>query len=419
MFFLLHVRIIFLLLIICTHKIFPAASSINVKNSPRILFIDPWKNKMPCGVNKTMISQAKTFYDHGTFLIGLFWQRSYAEHFFKQHHLPYSLIPRRLRRDPDEEQAQGPVTFHEVLKREVKKICIAHAINTVIVLNWQDLPAIKEAAKEVPFNIIFYRIATLQEDALCENIEILKGVDGFVGTSEGVKYVRKANKVYDLAIKKCKEITPFWDEDHCLNFVTNQKRAAYFSQRFNIEIESNSQVICTIANLVHPCKNYPLLLQAMSLLIHDKKCPVHLMIAGKGYLQPSLEELSSEFGIKNYVHFLGSIEDIPALLYHSDMHVLPSYFDCFPLANLEAACMKKPCIVAQGISASSFIHDQMTGLLFKNKDEQDLAEKIVYLLNHPKERIVMGENAYRHAQAHYSNDILYNKWMLMLNELLA
>lgn len=390
--------------------------------SPRILLIDPWKNKMPCGVNITMLSQSKTFFDHNTFLVSLFWQKSYSENIFKQYRLPFELIPRRLHRDPNDEEAigkKGEVTFHEVLKREVKKICKQYDINTVIVLNWEDLPVIKAVAQEMSFKIIFYRIATLQEDALCKNIEILRGIDGFVGTREGVDYVRKSNVMHNLAIKKIKEITPFWDENNCLNFDTNQTKKEYFSKRFNIELENDSSVICTVANLVHPCKNYPLLLEAVSCLVHEKKYPVHVMIAGKGHLRDSLEKLCSKLAITQHVHFLGSIEDIPALLHHSDMHVLPSYFDCFPLANLEAACMRKPCIVASGISASLFIRDQITGLLFNNKEATDLAEKIAYLLDYPQKRLEMGQNAYNHVREKYSNDVLYNKWMLMIDELLT
>lgn len=389
--------------VVQTHSLFAqervVPNSVQTSITPRVLLIDPWKNNIPCGVVLTTLGQAKTFNAQGTYLLTMFRKRSIHEKLFKQHELP-----------------SMPLT--DGLVSNVLKAYDVHGINVVVTYKWEDIPFLKAAAQYVPIKVIFYRIATLEEDELRRNFTVLRDIDGFIGNADVVEEIKKANIRLNLGIRHFKVITPFWNEQKCLGFSTQETRENYFKRRFDINL-AGAPVCCTLANLVCECKNYPLLLQAIQHLVYKKQLKIHAMIAGSGPLKEGLMNLARKLQIESYVHFLDSIDDTPALLYHSDMHVLPSYFDSFPLANLEAACMKKPIIVASEISAAAFVINQETGLHFRTQDSEDLADKIAYLIEHPDQRKRMGENAYKHVLQNYSNVALYTTWMEFLHEIFA
>ncbi len=376
-------------------------------SAPRVLLVDGWRNLMPSGLI-TAFSQAKTFAQHETFFVTLLWDKTYLEGLYTEHNLLYEKLI----------QSSEYVNYNQFLKNNVYRICSKYKINTVITFRWQDVPSLLTLAEQVyPFKVILCRIGTLEEDPIRHHLHFLQGLDGFVSSAKIVEYISKVNRQKKLDIKHIAAITPFWDEYKCAHCNCSQQRQEYFKERFAIEA-NQLPVVCTIANMSNPCKNYPLLFKALHILLYEKNRSFHAMLAGDGPLKESLEKIVKDLKLENYVHFLGSIQDTPSLLYHSDIHILPSYYENFPLANLEAAAMKKPIILTAGIDASYFINHNESGLLFKNNDAYDLAQKIEYLLDNPQERNRMGQNAYAQVQTVYSNSSLYKKWMTFLEDVL-
>jgi glycosyltransferase involved in cell wall biosynthesis len=89
---------------------------------------------------------------------------------------------------------------------------------------------------------------------------------------------------------------------------------------------------CAVGRLV-PQKNYPLLIEAISLL---GDLPLTLRIAGDGELRPQLEQLAARFGVTQRVEFLGTVQDVHALLAQSEALLLSSDFEGFPSVCVEA-----------------------------------------------------------------------------------
>lgn len=378
--------------------------------APHILLIEPWFWDKPAGLGISNLYQAQIFNEHNYPFLTIFGKGSISERYFKELHLPYDVFAMNM----NNEANYVPISK---IKKEIMIACKNHEIDIVITPRGEDIPELKKLALQVPLKIIFVRHASKEQDAKF-NFELIAGVDGFVGGNPDlVAHVTELNSTYNLGIKNITGITPFWDQKKCLHFSSDEKRSEYFKRRFNIILDEKP-VVCTIANLIDPCKNHPLLFKAMQVLMHQKNKPFHAMIAGSGPLRESLEKLCKTLNIQDYVHFLGSINDIPALLYHSDIHILPSYYESFPLANLEAACMKKPIIVTAGTGASHFIQDGITGLLFKNNNVEDLVQKIEYLLDFPEQRMVLGENAYKHVIKKYSNEALFEQWTSFLSRVM-
>jgi glycosyltransferase involved in cell wall biosynthesis len=139
-------------------------------------------------------------------------------------------------------------------------------------------------------------------------------------------------------------------------------------------------------------KGQEYLLQAFS-IIH-KKIPCVLMFAG------SLEEpfkgmyLSHvEAGLRDKVLFLDHRDDIPRVLKTLDVFVFPSVLEGLGTALIEAMAMGRPAAVSDIPTFRDFIEDGTSGLFFKTKDPQDLAEKVISLLQNKELREKIGRNA--------------------------
>jgi glycosyltransferase involved in cell wall biosynthesis len=101
-------------------------------------------------------------------------------------------------------------------------------------------------------------------------------------------------------------------------------------------------------------------------------------------------------GLKN-VEFLGgyrSRPDLAAVIRNALFVAVPSQWpEVCGLAIYESfACAK--CVVAADIGGiPEFVEDKVTGLLFRPADQQDLLEKMRYLLRYPEQRKSLGGNA--------------------------
>src|SRR5690606_26415369 len=74
-------------------------------------------------------------------------------------------------------------------------------------------------------------------------------------------------------------------------------------------------------------------------------CPdLELVILGDGDLRGQCESLAEELGVRERVHFLGFRENPFPYIARSDIFVLPSVSEGFPLALLEAMSCGKPVI---------------------------------------------------------------------------
>jgi glycosyltransferase involved in cell wall biosynthesis len=147
-----------------------------------------------------------------------------------------------------------------------------------------------------------------------------------------------------------------------------------------------------VADLV-PVKGHVTLLQALSLVPG-----AHLLVAGRpldtgyaGVLQREADELD----LTGRVHFIGDVEDVPALLAESDVFVLPSLKkgEGCPITLLEAMSCGKPCIATDIPGSRDLIIDQESGLLVLPEEPFTLADAMQRLLNDPQFASALGESA--------------------------
>ena len=143
-------------------------------------------------------------------------------------------------------------------------------------------------------------------------------------------------------------------------------------------------VVCFIGRL-SKVKGVDLLLKAVAPL----EC--RLLIAGDGPERNKLELLVSELKIESKVKFMGNVGNVLSVFSQSDVFVLPSYSEGFPVTILEAAAAKVP-IVATDIGLE--LTNEETALIVQPGDVSALRKAITRLFTDSKLVSKLTKNAY-------------------------
>ncbi|MFH0788173.1 MAG: glycosyltransferase [Pseudomonadota bacterium] len=144
--------------------------------------------------------------------------------------------------------------------------------------------------------------------------------------------------------------------------------------RSSLGIKPEEVVIGVIARLEEQ-KGHQVLLEALS-LIPDLPTNLKVLMVGDGKLRLSLEEETKKRGLSSRVVFLGTRTPIFPILKALDLFLLPSLWEGFSVALLEAMAMGVPVIATKVGGAEEVITSGQQGLLIPPGDPHSLAEAI-------------------------------------------
>lgn len=139
--------------------------------------------------------------------------------------------------------------------------------------------------------------------------------------------------------------------------------------------------VCTISRLVD-YKRIPDLLKAISIV--KKKIPsIHCLIIGKGPQKDSLKIQINNLKLSKQVKLLGSMPHQEAMkkLKSSHLFCLPSIVEGFGIVTVEAMASGVPFVSSRIKPTQEITENGKGGLLFEPKNSEDLAQKIIVLLN--------------------------------------
>lgn len=149
-------------------------------------------------------------------------------------------------------------------------------------------------------------------------------------------------------------------------------------------------IILYVGQLI-PRKNLKTLLKAIPIVLQslsqETKENVKFVIVGGGPEEKKLKKLALELNINNHVIFTGRVSfgELKEWYGIADIFVLPSLSEGKPVAIYEA--MSSECaIIASDINGiPEQVFESINGFLISPNDTQNLAEKILYLLENPQE----------------------------------
>lgn len=110
--------------------------------------------------------------------------------------------------------------------------------------------------------------------------------------------------------------------------------------------------------------------------------PVEALLVGDGPERGRLEQLATELGVRGSMQFMGSRPntEMPGLLASAEVAILPSLMEATSVAALEAMSCEVP-VAASNVGGLPEIVDETVGTLFNPADPEDLAERLVALMN--------------------------------------
>lgn len=157
-----------------------------------------------------------------------------------------------------------------------------------------------------------------------------------------------------------------------------------------------------------PMKNVPLLLAAFARMESRERCV--LAILGDGDERAALERAAGDLGIRSGVRFIGHTDRVEEYLAASDISVLPSTYEPFGNALLEAMAAGVPCVALEPdgtairTASDEIIEHGRTGLLVAGGDPGPLARALDDLVGNPERRRTLGRRAQAVCRTRYSWD---------------
>ena len=143
------------------------------------------------------------------------------------------------------------------------------------------------------------------------------------------------------------------------------------------------------------------------------------VIVGDGPLETPLRNLSSSLGLGTCVVFTGGRPDVPAILSLLDLFVLPSLYESFPFAVLEAMAAGKPVVATDVDGVGEAVEDGKTGFLVPSESPGRMADAIQALLRDPARARRMGRAGRRRVEEHFTSRHMQTATQTLYHECLS
>lgn len=160
----------------------------------------------------------------------------------------------------------------------------------------------------------------------------------------------------------------------------------------NVLNRTRNKRIVTVGRLSKE-KGHEILIKAFSKLWDTDW---ELDIIGDGNQREKLEILAKELNIENRVLFHGQRKDFSNLLGNSSIFVLPSLYEGFPNALVEAMSVPLTCVSSDCIAGpAEIIQNGINGYLFPPGDDEILANILNTLISNPDALLQIEKEAYK------------------------
>ncbi len=147
-------------------------------------------------------------------------------------------------------------------------------------------------------------------------------------------------------------------------------------------------------------------LEAIAICKNRLHTNIEFHIGGNGEIG-RMHDTISRLGLQDTVIYDGWLgeNEKKQLLEKSDIFIHPSYFESFGISILEAIGHGIPVITTAVGGITDLVTDRFNGIVVEPGNVEQIAEAIIYLANHPEERLRLGANASKHAANFYHEKI--------------
>ncbi len=216
-----------------------------------------------------------------------------------------------------------------------------------------------------------------------------------IAVSRGVK--RELEEMYNVAPENI-IVIPNGVDFH--KFELSRNSAARTTIRSELRIHGDDPVLLLVANEFRR-KGVHIVLESMALLKGGRPW---LVVVGGDDPREYLHQ-ARRAGILSRVRFVPRVDAIERYFAAADLFVMPSYYEAFSLATLEAAASGLPLVVTRVNGTEDLVQDGKNGI-FVHRDADDVASKIGTLLSDQARLLSMGAKARESAKIYDWSNIV-------------
>ena len=143
------------------------------------------------------------------------------------------------------------------------------------------------------------------------------------------------------------------------------------------------------------------LLEAMAILV-ERTRKAKLILAGDGNMRSKVLEFLRTRNLERHAYLAGFRENIPEFLRDIDFLVMPSNWEGFGYAAVEAMAAGKAVIASHVSSLPEIVEDRRTGILVPPRAPEQLADAMATLVDDPALRSSMGKAGAAKAESVFS-----------------
>ena len=166
------------------------------------------------------------------------------------------------------------------------------------------------------------------------------------------------------------------------------------------------------AGRLHPVKNFETLLDVFALV--QKEIPeATLTIVGGGDEYDRLQDQVQTLGLTSSVNITGMVsgQEVKAHMLQSDLYVMTSHTECFPMVLLEASSVGLPLVAFDvPVGPRSIIQNGENGYLVTYAEKTQMAERIIAMLRDRKALTQLGIHA-KASAANYTPEAIMPMWL--------
>ena len=308
------------------------------------------------------------------------WRSCSAQIVF--HKVPLMPVPRFLR----------PISFAYLAKKMIGtgNYDIIHAHERIFNMDLFSMHSIPhktwiKEVREKPLSLFDRATAWVERKAMTGlNIPVVLPVSTLVKD--------ELQRAYDVPESKIHVVHPGISLDRfaALNQDTCRRE---IRKRYNL---LPSDTVILFVGMNFEIKRLDLILRAMAASVNKglENTRLRLLAVGKGD-QDRYLTLAHSLGIGDRVIFVGSTSEIEQYYLACDIFAMPSRFDTFGMAVLEAMVARLPVIITQRVGARDIVESGVHGFILSEKPSpEDMAKKLK-ILTDKEERLKMGERAHQ------------------------
>lgn len=163
-------------------------------------------------------------------------------------------------------------------------------------------------------------------------------------------------------------------------------------------------------------KGLEVFIEAVSMLPEGCRDKAEFIISGSGSLKENLMKMNIE--LKAGINFAEDIFQLQGLLDTTDIFVIPSEEEGFPITLLEAASSKNLIITSDFEGVNSVLPNEEYGIIFRKRSPEDLKEKIKFAMDNPEIIKEKAENFFMYAKDNFSSDRMAEKHIEVYNQVI-